>query len=220
MKRRAISDTDKQVRREQILTTALALYAEHGYAGISMNQVAEAAGLAKGTLYLYFKTKEELFLALLDQALTDWFTAVEPALRASREPLAPDDFVAMLAHSLAGRAQLLRLVAILHTVLEQNIDYDAALAFKRNLAIHSARVAELLEARLEFLAPGEGLRLLQRIHALIIGLQHQAEPSAVVREVLALPELSAFRVDFQQEFLITVRALVHGLAQLRSMNHG
>ena len=62
--RRARNTEDKQQRRQAILDVAWALFQETSYAAVTMNGVAERAGLAKGTMYLYFKTKEELFLTL------------------------------------------------------------------------------------------------------------------------------------------------------------
>ena len=47
-------------------------FKEVGYEAFSMAQLAKKAGLAKGTLYLYFKTREELFLTLYEQSLIRW----------------------------------------------------------------------------------------------------------------------------------------------------
>lgn len=51
--------------RDQILTEAAALFAERGYHGLSMRELAEAAGISKANLYHHFRNKEELFLAVL-----------------------------------------------------------------------------------------------------------------------------------------------------------
>ena len=60
--KRAYSDDAKQQREENIIEAAATLLMEKGYHAINMAEIARATGLAKGTLYLYFKTKEELFL--------------------------------------------------------------------------------------------------------------------------------------------------------------
>lgn len=52
------------IRREQLLSTALALFCEHGYAATSTRRIAESAGVAEGLLFHYFSTKEELLLEL------------------------------------------------------------------------------------------------------------------------------------------------------------
>ncbi len=54
-------------RREQLLSTAVTVFAEHGYHATSMNDVAEAAGVTKPVLYQHFSSKRELFVELLTE---------------------------------------------------------------------------------------------------------------------------------------------------------
>ena len=54
-----------EARRQAILKAALAVFAEHGFEAARLDDVAARAGVAKGTLYLYFKHKEALFEALI-----------------------------------------------------------------------------------------------------------------------------------------------------------
>jgi AcrR family transcriptional regulator len=55
----------KQARPSELLAAALALFVEKGYAGTRLDDVAARAGVSKGTLYLYFENKEELFKAVV-----------------------------------------------------------------------------------------------------------------------------------------------------------
>src|SRR3712207_24684 len=77
---RARREEDKEGRRQALLEAAAGLLARVPYAQLRMAEVAEAAGLAKGTLFLYFPTKEALFLALLDARLMAWFARLDTAL--------------------------------------------------------------------------------------------------------------------------------------------
>jgi len=54
-------------RREQILDVAVQVFAKRGYHGASMNDVADAAGVTKPVLYQHFDSKQDLYLALLDE---------------------------------------------------------------------------------------------------------------------------------------------------------
>jgi AcrR family transcriptional regulator len=58
------------VRRQAILEAALTVFAERGYEAARLDDVAARAGVAKGTLYLYFKDKEALFAALVRGAVS------------------------------------------------------------------------------------------------------------------------------------------------------
>jgi AcrR family transcriptional regulator len=66
--------TDQSVsnpKRNTILDAARTVFSRQGYAGSSVDDVAAQAGTAKGTLYLYFKSKEELYLAALTRDMGD-----------------------------------------------------------------------------------------------------------------------------------------------------
>jgi AcrR family transcriptional regulator len=59
----------KQARPQEILEAALAVFAEKGFAAARMDDIASRAGVSKGTIYLYFKSKEAVFKALLRETV-------------------------------------------------------------------------------------------------------------------------------------------------------
>lgn len=72
--------TDRRAqRRQKIVECAALLFAEHGYDGCDMECVATKAGVAKGTLYLYFPGKQELFFACVDWGMREMQEAVRIA---------------------------------------------------------------------------------------------------------------------------------------------
>ena len=68
--RRARSDDAKDQRRELLLSAALDEFFEKGYSAARMEDVAGRANLSKGTVYLYFESKEALFRALIESRTT------------------------------------------------------------------------------------------------------------------------------------------------------
>jgi AcrR family transcriptional regulator len=58
-----------EFRRAGILKAARKVFARHGYDGATMDNVAESCSIAKGTLYLYFKSKRQIYLAVLKEDL-------------------------------------------------------------------------------------------------------------------------------------------------------
>ena len=75
-KQRAIAVEDKEVRRHALLDAAEALFLEHPDRMASVAEVAQAAGVAKGTVYLYFPSKEEMLLALHERHMAHYFAAL------------------------------------------------------------------------------------------------------------------------------------------------
>ena len=210
LKRRARSDTDKQARREHLLTTALALWQERNFATLTMSEVATRAGLAKGTTYLYFQTKEELLLALLAQELEGWFNELDTHLEHTAN-LSGAQIAQAVAHSLNTRSTLKRLLTIQASILEHNISEDAAIDFKRFLLGRAIKTGSLLELRLPYLRQGEGVLVLQRINAMVVGFGQLSDPSDMIATILKRDEMAPMRVDFQTQLAQTLQAMLAGL---------
>ena len=58
---------ENPAKRDQILDGALKIFMEKGFDGASMNDVTRAAGVSKGTIYVYFENKDDLFVALINR---------------------------------------------------------------------------------------------------------------------------------------------------------
>ena len=74
---RIIKDAD--VRREELLDTALSLFLEHGYERTSVEQITTTVGVAKGTFYHYFAAKQDLLEQLVQRFTEDIFAETERA---------------------------------------------------------------------------------------------------------------------------------------------
>jgi len=61
---------ERQVRRRRIQEAARTVFAERGYAGASIELIARAAQLSVGAIYLYFRSKEDLYVSLVEDTLT------------------------------------------------------------------------------------------------------------------------------------------------------
>ena len=70
----------KEERPAEITQAAMETFAEHGYAAARVDDVAKRAGISKGLLYLYFKTKEELFKAVIRSVVVPRIDALKTAI--------------------------------------------------------------------------------------------------------------------------------------------
>lgn len=79
--KKGVRAAQKEARPKEIVEAALQVFARDGFAGTRLEDVAEQVGISKGTIYLYFENKEELFKACVretvgaDSAVTEEFTA-------------------------------------------------------------------------------------------------------------------------------------------------
>lgn len=210
--RRAIREEQKEERRQAIVDMAWQLFQERPYPEVNILDVAQGVGLAKGTVYLYFPTKEELFLAVQVQQFAAWFDDIDGRLQNLPSECSSEEVALSITESLVTRPSLTRLFAILHVTLEQNIGFDTAVQFKRMLLERIGVTGGLIESRLTFLESGQGVQFLLRTYALVIGLQHIADPAPVVREALIRePELAIFNVNFSSELFTTLVTLLKGM---------
>jgi AcrR family transcriptional regulator len=85
-KRRRAPKVAPHARRQAILDAALSVFAEHGFAAARLDDVAARAGVAKGTLYLYFKDKEALFESLVRSSVAPILETVGRAAAAPDIP--------------------------------------------------------------------------------------------------------------------------------------
>lgn len=76
----------QQHTRSSLLSAAAKLFCRNGLEGASVDQVAQAAGYTKGAFYANFKSKEELFLVMLDERFAGELERIDQALAGSQEP--------------------------------------------------------------------------------------------------------------------------------------
>ncbi|HEX9357236.1 MAG TPA: TetR/AcrR family transcriptional regulator [Streptosporangiaceae bacterium] len=81
-----IADEARTARRDQIIAAAAGCFARAGYHATTMADIAEAAGVSKGTPYLYFPGKEALFIALYEEWDCGLATRVDAAIGGLAEP--------------------------------------------------------------------------------------------------------------------------------------
>src|SRR6476646_2192375 len=77
-------------KRDAILRAAIDVFAERGFFNAQVADVARAAGVAAGTVYLYFKGKDDLLVSIFERSIREWLTrgrAAAPNLDAPRERL-------------------------------------------------------------------------------------------------------------------------------------
>lgn len=180
MVRHALATEQKTARRAAILAAARGLFVS-GDGGLpSSAQIATAAGLAKGTVYLYFRTKEEIFVALLMQDLQTLLLVAEQTFRTADGTTSQkvDVFLAEYLEYTRRCPELLRLDAIGHGVLEKNVDPEKLRQFKATLVEHLLTTGAVMDAALD-LEEGRGITLLMRTFALTRGLWQSSNPCDV-----------------------------------------
>jgi AcrR family transcriptional regulator len=108
-------------RPREICAAALEVFAEKGFAAAKLDQIARRAGVSKGTLYLYFKDKEDLFRAVVRSAIAPNIEAVTAAMSSIEAPF--PEVVRMLLAAFAEREARLPIGAVAKMVVGESRNF-------------------------------------------------------------------------------------------------
>lgn len=139
----------------QVVEAARLLFSEHGFAAVSMDQVAKSAGVSKATVYAHFQSKEQLFVAIVGNACRTYAEAVMPEVRD-----APDIRAALtrIGHAIAAFLTAPRTMAIYRIIVAEGPRFpelgrgyyeNGPRAFKRMLAGYLANAAARGQLRID-----------------------------------------------------------------------
>ena len=205
---RARQPEQKAQRRAAIINAADALLEPGSYELPSAAQIAVKAGLAKGTLYLYFTTKEEIYLALLGEGYERWAEQVMGGL--SEEWPNLSHFLRRYIAFCEANPKTMFLACMGPVILERNVSEESAFAFKKGLADATREVSELLSAGFPPLSVDQARKLFLHMLVLTTGLWQQTHPPEALRGVSARDELKAIRLDFEKDLYAALDALWKG----------
>ena len=116
-----------QARREEIISACETLYTQRSFKDVTIKDIGDLTSFTRTSIYNYFETKEEIFLALLHREYQSWtadLTAISEAEARGVEPLSR-----ALAESLDRRQTMLRLMSLFE--MEENSRVEALAAFKQ-----------------------------------------------------------------------------------------
>ncbi len=213
--KRARNEGDKERRRADILAEARGALEGSDYRDLRLSDLARNLGLVKGTLYRYFPTRQDLFMAVYREELEGWLSSWGSILQAAAvgSPTggaAKEDLVALWSRSLIERRTLVRLVGEFHAVIEPELSDKGLLEFKTYLKSLLERAAEKVEDSIpEF--RDAGVELILGLYVLIQGCAPLCFPSRRIRDILnAEEELGIFKLEFATFFPPLLRKLILG----------
>ena len=196
---RARTDDDRHARTRSIIRAAENLFAARAGRLPTMSEVARESGIAKGTVYLYFPTKETLFLQLFGARAEEWIASLEQRIEASKGSSADIEEIsdAILAYPLAN-PRVLDLASYSSTLLEANIPLEVTLAFKVQLGERLNEAGRVFAAKLDDVNADEAAMLLIRSYAYLIGIWQLVELPVGLREARRRSRIKLFSLNFEE----------------------
>ncbi|MEH6911215.1 MAG: TetR/AcrR family transcriptional regulator [Oceanicoccus sp.] len=162
---RARSAEQKALRRHAVLEAAETYFREVGYEAFSMAQLAKNTGVAKGTLYLYFQTREELFLTLYEQSLIRWSQVFIGYLS---DCMTSKAYAQGLYNTALADRTFLPLLIRLEHVIEHNVAIPRLIESKRVFILQVEVIAEYTSTALK-LSEAQAREVVKTMGVLLIG---------------------------------------------------
>lgn len=209
---RARTEEQKEIRRQSILQAAYTLFDELEYDEISLNGIARQAGISKPVVYLYYSTREEIFL----QLFLEVYENLADELEQTFSRLTPQSDDQTLARTwvgvLLGKPQFLRLIPQLMPSMERNASETGLKDFK----LEHLRITRRMNQALQRLRPAydEALayQAVKYIHTLVAGLAPGTQDTPVLQRVLASdPAFRMYAFDLEERLTRWLKLLLQDL---------
>ena len=131
-------------RKEEIINACASLYETMEFKEITIRDIGAKTSFTRTSIYNYFQTKEEIFLALLHREHEAWIADLEEIARLNPS-LSAEDFADKLAHTLEKRGCMLKLMSMNLYDMEGNSRIENLVAFKKAYANALRAISDCLE---------------------------------------------------------------------------
>ncbi len=134
----------KVSRREEIINACAELYGTKSFREITIKDIGELVSFGRSSIYNYFQTKEEIFLALLQREYELWTEELDAVISRNDE-MTPAGLAEVLARSLEHRERLLKLMSMNHFDMEEGSRLENLTEFKTAYGNSMKAVSRCLE---------------------------------------------------------------------------
>ena len=132
------------IRREEIINACEKLYEKENFKDITMKRISEETTFSRTSIYNYFHTKEEIFLALFQREYERWIEELEEMCENNSE-MTKEMFADKLAHTIEKRKNLLKLLSMNLYDMEENSRIERLVEFKMSYGTSIKTVKKCLD---------------------------------------------------------------------------
>ena len=126
-----VSEEFLLARREEIIDACATLYQTMSFKDITIKEIGKVTSFNRTSIYNYFNTKEEIFLALMQREYMLWVEELK-TLTETNETMSGEELADALALTLAKRERLLKLLSMNHFDMEENSSIENLTEFKKS----------------------------------------------------------------------------------------
>ncbi|HDR4873386.1 TPA: TetR/AcrR family transcriptional regulator [Bacillus cereus] len=203
---------EKAKKAKKIAEAALGLFETKSFNDISMAEVAKKAGVAKGTLFNYYETKESIFMDLLLTGYQEYFSTLNQKI-ADKGTLTITELKQLLLEETKILVQehtiLVRLNALREPVLEGHANMNQTLIGRKKLNEVTGQLGQTIANKTENITPQEASRLFIIQSAIISGLLNMTNLDEFNHQSLN-QEFEAFQFNLEEEAIKAFEFYLNG----------
>lgn len=201
-------------RKEEIVNACASLYETMGFKDITIRDIGEKTSFTRTSIYNYFQTKEEIFLALLQREHEAWISNLEEITR-EHETMTIGDFSDAIAGSLEKRGCMLKLMSMNLYDMEGNSRMDNLVAFKVVYAQALRSVSGCLEKFFPQMTPGDIQEFLYVFFPFLFGVYPYTTATDKQKEAMELAHVNYAQYSVYE----IVRSFVSRILQTFNKEH-
>ena len=191
-------------RREEIVDACEKLYQTKSFKDITLKDISNITSFSRPTIYNYFHTKEEIFLALFEQEYDRWNADLEGILVSDQEYTC-EQLAGSIAETLENRAQLLKLLSMNNYDMESNSREELLVSFKGAYGQSLRNFRMILEKHCSRLSDADTEQIMYVFFPFMFGIYPYAEVTAKQKEAMSEAEVD---FDYKSIYEITYNCLV------------
>ena len=191
-------------RREEIVGACEQLYQTMSFKDITLKEISSVTSFSRPTIYNYFQTKEEIFLALFEREYDRWNADLEKILN-SEEDYAGKELAEQIAKSLEKRAQLLKLLSMNNYDMEEHSREELLASFKRAYGKSRKLFREILVKYCPAMSDTEVEQIMYIFFPFMFGIYPYAEVTAKQKDAMKEAQVE---YKYQSIFEITYNCLM------------
>ena len=176
-------------RREEIISACAKLYQNFSFKEITLQKIGDSTTFTRTSIYNYFQTKEEIFLALLQGEYDLWVEELT-ALEKDNDALTREEFADKLAKSLEKRLQLLKLMSMNHFDMEMNSRLENLIEFKKSYGNSLNAVKRCLDKFFPAMTDADKENFLYAFFPFVYGIYPYAVVTDVQKQALKAADIN------------------------------
>ena len=170
-------------RRDEIVAACEQLYQTMSFKDITLKEISSVTSFSRPTIYNYFQTKEEIFLALFEREYDRWNEDLEKIL-SSDKVFSRAELAEQIAKSLERRTQLLRLLSMNNYDMEENSRKELLASFKRAYGKSLTLFREILRKHISGMSDAEVEQIMYVFFPFMFGIYPYAEVTAKQKDAM------------------------------------